>query len=117
MSCSFLYLLNHNEFIKKAIKKLNSLPDIDNFNAALTRQGELLDRYLSEFMKIDFDLLEKQEEAFSFASKQLSVCKTSEEMNTCLHSIYKKLNLNLPWNGYADFDSFMNDSKSVLSFS
>ena len=117
MSCSFLYLLDHNEFIKKAIKKLNSLPDINNFNAALKRQGELLDRYLSELMKIDFELLEKQGECFSLASKQLAFCKTSEETNTCLHSIYKKLNLNLPWNGYADFDSFMNDSKSVLSFS
>ena len=116
MSCSFLYLLDHNEFIKKAIKKLNSLPDINNFNVALKRQGELLDRYLSELMKIDFDLLKKQEESFSLAAEQLSICKTSEETNACLHSIYKKLNLNLSWNGYADFDSFMNDSKSVLSF-
>lgn len=116
MSCSFLYLLDHNQFIKKAVEKLNSLADIDNFNATLKKQGELLDRYLVEFMKIDFDLLEKQEEYFSLASKQLSVCKTYQETNACLHSIYRKLNLNLPWNGYADFDSFMNDSKSILSF-
>jgi len=116
MSCSFLYLLDHNELIKKAIKILNNLPSIDNFNASLKRQGELLGRYLAELMKIDFDLLKKQEECFSLASKQLDACKTYEETNACLHSIYKRLNLNLPWNGYADFDSFMNDSKSILSF-
>ena len=116
MSCSFLYLLDHNKYIKKAIEKLNHIPDISNFNASLMKQGELLDRYLAEFMKIDFELLEQQEKHFSYAAKQLSFCKTTEETNNCLHSIYKNLNLNLPWKGYASFDSFMNDKKSTLSF-
>lgn len=117
MSCSFLYLFDHNTVIKKAIEKLNSLPDIDNFNTSLKRQGELLTRYLAELMKIDFDLLETQEQSFSLAAQQLSICTTFEETNTCLHVIYKRLNLNLPWGGYASFDSFMNDKKSRLSFS
>lgn len=117
MSCSFLYLLDHNEFIKKAIQKLNSLPDIDNFAVSLKKQGELLDRYLSEFMRIDFDLLENQEKEFSLAADRLSACKTPEETNSCLHSIYKKMNITLPWQGYSDFDSFMKDKNSVLSFS
>ena len=116
MSCSFLYLLDHNKFIKKAVEKLNSLPDVDNFAVSLKKQGELLDRYLSELMNIDFDVLEKQEENFSLASKQLSLCSNSEETNACLHSIYKKLGLNLPWGDYANFDSFMNDKNSRLSF-
>lgn len=117
MSCSFLYILDHNEMIKKAIAYLNSIPDIDNFNASLKRQGEILSRYLAELMKLDFDLLEKQEQEFSFAADRLSACKTYQETNECLHSIYTKLHLNLPWLGYASFDAFMNDKNSTLSFS
>lgn len=117
MSCSFLYILDHNKCIKKAIDKLNKLPDVANFYVALNKQGELLDRYLSEFMKIDFELLEKQEKSFSIAAENLSVCKTVEDTNKCLCSIYKQLNMKLPWNGYNNFDSFMNDKKSTLVFS
>lgn len=116
MSCSFLYLLDHNKILKKGIDYLNNLPDIDNFAASLKKQGELLDRYLSELAKIDFDQLETQEKEFTSAANQLSVCATAEETNACLHSIYKKMNLTLPWNGYADFDSFMNDKNSRLVF-
>jgi len=116
MSCSFLYLLDHNKILKKGIDYLNNLPDIDNFAASLKKQGELLDRYLSELAKIDFEQLETQEKEFAFAANQLSVCATAEETNACLHSIYKKMNLTLPWNGYADFDSFMNDKNSRLVF-
>lgn len=117
MSCSFLYLLDHNELIKKAIQKLRSLPDIDNFTASLKKQGEILDRYLSELMQIDFDLLESQEREFSLAADSLCACRTPEETNSCLRSIYKKMNLNLPWNGYESFDSFMEDKNSRLVFS
>ncbi|MBR5966385.1 MAG: hypothetical protein IK015_09765 [Treponema sp.] len=116
MSCSFLHLLDRNELLKKAIKWLNNLPDIDNFAASLRKQGELLTRYLSELMKIDFDLLKRQEESFSFAAKKLSACKNAKETTICLHSIYKELNLSLPWAGYAGFDSFMNDKNSRLVF-
>ncbi len=116
MSCSFLYLLDHNETIKKAIEKLNSLPDIDNFAASLRKQGELLSRYLSELMRIDFDLLEKQEKEFSLAAAKLSTCISVEETNNCLHSIYTNMNIRLPWGEYDSFDSFMNDTNSKLVF-
>lgn len=116
MSCSLLYILDHNKFIRAAIDKLNNLPDIANFNISLNKQSELLDWYLSEFMKIDFELLEQQERHFSLAANQLSVCKTPDETNQCLCSIYKQLNLKFPWKGYSDFDSFMNDKKASLTF-
>ena len=116
MSCSLLYILDHNKCIKKAIEKLNSIPDISNFNVALNKQSELLDRYLAEFMRIDFDLLKHQEEEYTNAALQLSSCKSIEETNQCLKLIYKKLNIELPWQGYSDFDSFMNDKKSSLTF-
>ena len=75
-----------------------------------------MDRYLSELAKIDFEQLETQEKEFAFAANQPSVCATAEETNACLHSIYKQMNLTLPWNGYADFDSFMYDKNSRLVF-
>lgn len=117
MSCSLLHILDHNKYIKKAVFKLDQLPDIDNFNVALTKQCELLDKYLAEFIKIDFDLLKQQEECFSKASTQLSTCKSLEETNQCLSVVYSQLNIKLPWQGYNDFDSFMKDRKSTLVFS
>lgn len=116
MSCSFLYLFDHNEHIKKAVAKLNSIPSIGNFTASLKRQGEMLSRYLAELMQLDFDLLEKQEEEFYSASKQLAACNSPEETNACLQSIYKKLHLTLPWDGYDSFDDFMNDKNARLVF-
>lgn len=117
MSCSLLHILDHNKYIKKAVIKLDQLPDIDNFNVALTKQCELLDKYLAEFMKIDFDLLKQQEDCFLKASTQLSTCKSLEETNQCLSVIYSQLKIKLPWHGYKDFDSFMKDRKSTLVFS
>ena len=117
MSCSLLHILDHNKYIKKAVEKLDQIPDIDNFNVALTKQCELLDKYLAEFMKIDFDLLKQQEEYFFKASTQLSTCKSLEETNHCLSVVYSQLNIKLPWQGYKDFDSFMKDRKSTLVFS
>ena len=116
MSCSLLYLLDHNKYIKKAIEKLNQIPDIANFNVALNKQSELLDKYLSEFMKIDFDLLQQQEKCYSSIALQLSNCKNIEETNQCLSVAYRQLNIKLPWQGYKDFDSFMKDRKSTLTF-
>lgn len=116
MSCSFLYLFDHNECIKKAVAKLNSIPCLDNFTASLKRQGKMLSRYLAELMQLDFDLLEKQEEEFYSASRQLADCKSPEETNACLQSIYKKLHLTLPWEGYDSFDDFMNDKNARLVF-
>ncbi len=116
MSCSFLYLLDHNKGIKKVVEMLNNLPDIDNFNYALKKQGELLDRYLAELMNLDLVTLKKQEHAFSTAANQLSLAKNSEETNTCLRNIYSDLGMDLPWEGYRNLDSFIADVKSRLVF-
>ena len=116
MSCSFLHILDHNEVIKKAVEKLNSLPDIDNFRYSLKKQAELLTRYLAELMSLDFDKLEKQEKAFSEAAQKLSACTTEKEMNDCLHLIYKDLQIDIPWKDYDSFDDFMNDENAHLVF-
>jgi len=116
MSCSFLYILDHNKGIKKVVEMLNNLSDIDNFNFALKKQGELLDRYLAELMNLDLVTLKKQEHAFSTAANQLSLAKTPEETNTCLKNIYSNLGMELPWKGYRNLDSFIADRKSRLVF-
>ena len=116
MSCSFLHILDHSEAIKKAVEKLNSLPDIDNFRYSLKKQGELLTRYLAELMSIDVEKLEKQEKAFSAASEKLSACTSEKEMNDCLHLIYKDLQIDIPWKDYESFDAFMNDKNARLVF-
>ena len=116
MSCSFLHILDHNEVIKKAVEKLNSLPDIDNFRYSLKKQAELLTRYLAELVSLDFDKLEKQEKAFSEAAQKLSACTSEKEMNDCLHLIYKDLQIDIPWKDYDSFDDFMNDENAHLVF-
>jgi hypothetical protein len=116
MSCSFLYLLDHNKGIKKAVEMLNKLPDIDNFNYSLKKQGELLDRYLAEFMRLDFNILEKQELVFSSAANQLTLARTPAETNICLRTIYTDLKIDLPWNGYRDFNAFIADKNARLVF-
>ena len=67
-------------------------------------------------MKINFDLLKQQEEQYSNAAVQLDKCKTVEETNQCLALTYRQLNIQLPWHGYTDFDSFMKDRKATLTF-
>lgn len=116
MSCSFLYLLDNNKEIKKIVKMLNNLPDIDNFNYALKKQEELLDRYLAELMNLDLVTLKKQEHVFSVATTQLSLAKTPEKTNTCLKKIYTDLGMELPWKGFRNLDSFIADRKARLVF-
>jgi hypothetical protein len=109
-------LLDHNNGIKKAVEMLNKLPDIDNFNYSLKKQGELLDRYLAEFMRLDLDILRKQEIAFSVAANQLSLARTPEETHTCLKTIYDDLKIDLPWKGYRNLDAFIADKKTRIVF-
>ncbi|WP_443739977.1 hypothetical protein [Treponema sp.] len=116
MSCSLLYILDHNKGIRKAVEMLNKLPDVDNFNHSLKKQAELLDRYLAEFEKLDFATLEKQQVAFSLAAKQLSIAQSPMETNNCLRNIYSDLNMQLPWNGYQNLDSFISDRHATLVF-
>ncbi len=116
MSCSFLYLFDRSEIIKKAIDFMNNLPTIDNFNYNLKKQGEYLDRYLAELVNIDFELFKKQETAFSDVAHQLSLAGSHEETNACLINVYNQLGIDLPWKGYKDLDDFMDDEDSVLVF-
>lgn len=116
MSCSFLYLLDHNKGIKKGVEMLNKLPDIDNFNYALRKQSELLNRYLAELMNLDLDTLEKQVSEFTNAANQLSSAKTAEEANIYLRNIYSSLNLQLPWKGFNSLDAFIGNRNTNLIF-
>lgn len=116
MSCSFLNLLDHNKGIKKAVEMLNKLPDIDNFNYSLKKQSEILDRYLAQFMRLDFEALEKQVVAFSSVAKQLALARSPAEINTCLGAIYKELKIDLPWEGYRNLDAFIADKNARIVF-
>ena len=53
MSCSLLYMLDHNSAINKLIDILNKIPSVANYVAYFRQQAALLDEYAAKLFNID----------------------------------------------------------------
>lgn len=116
MSCTLLRMLDQNTILNKIVKVLNSIPTIEDIVIYYKIQAQLLEEYSAKLMDIDLDKFREETEAFYHITIQLENVQNQEEMNDILKKFYKELNFKSPFEGYKDFDSFMNDDNSQLSF-
>ncbi len=81
---------------------------------AYIRINEALTMYLSELEQIDAQRFKEETLQYQKLLEMMENTNNEEELNQLLRREYESLGLELPYHG--DFDSFMNDSSSVLEF-
>ncbi len=116
LSCTLLAFLDRNNSINKIVKVLNSIPTVDDVVRYHRIQAQLLDEYCAKLEEIDIERFNSEIDVFYQAVMILSSDKSEEEMNSALKRIYQENGMELPWSGYPDFNSAMNDKDFVLSF-
>jgi hypothetical protein len=66
--------------------------------------------------EIDIEQFNTEIDLYYEAASILSSEQSEEEMNSSLRELYQKNGWELPWSGYEDLNSAMNDRTFVLSF-
>lgn len=117
LSCSFLYIFDNSEIVKKIVKVLDKIPSIESDITYYKNQVIQLERYAAELMKIDIETLKKEGDLYYKFSVNLENAKSDIEINILLKDVTKKLGVSSPWeSSHSTFDSFMKDSSSKLVF-
>lgn len=116
LSCTLLAFLDRNKSINKIVTVLNSIPTIDDVVRYHIIQGRLLDEYCAKLEEIDIEQFNTEIDLYYEAASILSSEQSEEEMNSSLRELYQKNGWELPWSGYEDLNSAMNDRTFVLSF-
>lgn len=116
MSCSLLYLLDHNSGINRIVAALNKIPTIESIIHYYRQQSALLVEYAAKLMDIDVISLHREMNLYRIASQKLTLVSNDAELTTCLYEIYSDIGLDLPWKGGVPFSEFIKDQKSRLVF-
>ncbi len=114
MSCSLLYIIDTNQMIQKAVEKLNNFSSNVSTLEQLKARSEEFEKYCAELMAIDYNGFKAEVNAYKNAVTSLEECKTAEQVNAKLFSIYETLKINVPWSG--DFNIFMSNPYNKMVF-
>lgn len=116
MSCTFLYVLDHNSAVGKIVEILNSVPTVDDIVRGYKEQGQLLEVYCARLMSIDNDKFRQEVADCYKVAGLLEAATNEEELSRNLATIYQMLNIESPFGNHEGIDSFMNDPTAVLKF-
>lgn len=117
LSCSLLYLLDRNSTVNKIVQVLNSIPTVDDIVVYYQAQARLLEEYCAKLMDIDLAAFQKETQYYSEAVSILENATNQQELNSALQTVYKKLDIKLPFGDHKSMGSFMGDPNSKLIFS
>lgn len=115
LSCTLLYVLDRSELVQSLVSKLNQIPTAADNAAHFRRQAEMLEEHAAALMKIDRETFQRECAAYAAAAEGLQQTKSPEELNHLLKRLMRELSIPCPW-GEKDFDDFMTDTTSVLTF-
>lgn len=116
MSCTLLLYLDRSERINRLVKSLNDIHTVETELNYFTRQAEYFEAYAAQLMKIDLERFKRETAAFNLIEKKISSVQSEAELKSVLKEIYTSKNLPLPWDGFTNFDTFMNNKSARLVF-
>lgn len=114
LSCTLLLYLDRSPSVNALVNKLNEIPSVEKALMGFKEQAELLEKYAAELEKIDADRFHQQVEMYRSLADELVKAENESELNAMLKNAYIQLGIKFPWQG--NFDDFMNDKNSKLSF-
>ena len=116
MSCTLLLYLDRSEKINQLVQALNDIHTIETELNYFRRQAEYFEAYAAQLMQIDLERFKRETEAFCLIAEKINSVQSEAELNLVLKEIYISRNLPLPWEGFTDFDTFMNSKSARLVF-
>lgn len=116
MSCTLLLYLDRSEKINQLVQSLNDIHIIETELNYFRRQAEYFEAYAAQLMQIDLERFKRETEAFCLIAEKINSVQSEAELNLVLKEIYTSRNLPLPWEGFTDFDTFMNNKSARLVF-
>lgn len=116
MSCTLLMFLDRSKLMNDLVKSLNNIHTIETEVNYYRKWAEYFERYAAQIMQIDIDQFTQEVDACQDVANKLSAIQSPDEFNDTLKQAYVSRGLVLPWDGYSDFNAFMNDHKAILVF-
>lgn len=91
---------------------------MDNVVMYYREQAILLEKYSAELFNIDLDTFKKEVSTIQDAVRTLTVGMDADTLNVRLQEIYRKLNLEFPWQSpkYESEDDFWKDRGTPWGF-
>lgn len=112
LSCTFIFIVDKSENVKKLVSVLNEIPTMDYEVQYYRRQAEFFENYAAKLMDYDLEKFKVETSSYEFISDVISDATTPESLNKALLVIYDKLGMDIPWKDYDSFDAFMLDPNS-----
>lgn len=116
MSCTLLMYLDRSKITNQLVQKLNNIHTLETELNYYRRQAEYFEQYAAQLMQIDLEQFEQETGAFKEIAVKLNDVLTQDEVNAILIQAFTSRHLPLPWEGFENFDSFMQDTSAHLVF-
>lgn len=116
MSCTLLMYLDRSKITNQLVQKLNNIHTLETELNYYRRQAEYFEQYAAQLMQIDLEQFEQETGAFKEIAVKLNDVLTPDEVNAILIQAFTSRHLPLPWEGFENFDSFMQDTNTHLVF-
>ena len=116
MSCTLLMYLDRSKITNQLVQKLNNIHTLETELNYYRRQAEYFEQYAAQLMQIDLEQFEQETGAFKEIAVKLNDVLTQDEVNAILIQAFTSRHLPLPWEGFENFDSFMQDTSTHLVF-
>ena len=116
MSCTLLMYLDRSKITNQLVQKLNNIHTLETELNYYRRQAEYFEQYAAQIMQIDLEQFKQETGAFKEIAVKLNDVLTQDEVNAILIQAFTSRHLPLPWEGFENFDSFMQDTNTHLVF-
>lgn len=116
MSCTLLMYLDRSKITNQLVQKLNNIHTLETELNYYRRQAEYFEQYAAQLMQIDLEQFKQETGAFKEIAVKLNDVLTQDEVNAILIQAFTSRHLPLPWEGFENFDSFMQDTSAHLVF-
>lgn len=116
MSCTLLMYLDRSKITNQLVQKLNNIHTLETELNYYRRQAEYFEQYAAQLMQIDLEQFKQETGAFKEIAVKLNDVLTQDEVNAILIQAFTSRHLPLPWEGFENFDSFMQDTNTHLVF-
>lgn len=118
LSCTFLYILDHDSRIAKIVNVLNTIPTVDKHLEYYQMEAQLLEEYGAKLMDIDFVAFQRETNRYHSVLDSLDADENESIFNGQLKDAMEKLAISMPFdNAHSSFDAYMSsDSSKPLHF-
>lgn len=100
--------------LKEVCIRVGISADLEREIEAYRRINHALSAYLAELEKIDTEAFRKETEEYERFSEALTLIKDDNALQSVLHGMYERQNMELPWQG--DFGEHMSNKNARLVF-